>query len=280
MTHHPVAAICRTLRIAWQTAYHHGRARPTGYYRRADDETVLQQIRAVTNSRATYGYRRVWAMVNRTFRAGYNRKRIRRVMRMHGLMLPPRVHRRHGRPHLGQVQQPASNQRWCSDVFLIPCWSGEVLSVAFAIDCHDREVSAYVATPRPLTGGDIRLLMDRTLWARFGEATLKAPHAIQWLSDNGPQYTATASVLYAHELGLVPITTPAYSPESNGLAEAFVHTFKRDYVNGAELRDADTVLAQLGEWIEDYNRQAPHSALGMRPPAEYRATLQLTPPSV
>jgi hypothetical protein len=24
--------------------------------------------------------------------------------------------------------------------------------------------------------------MDRALWARFGEATLKAPHAIQWLS--------------------------------------------------------------------------------------------------
>jgi hypothetical protein len=32
---------------------------------------------AVTNSRATYGYRRVWAMVNRTFPTGYNRKRIR-----------------------------------------------------------------------------------------------------------------------------------------------------------------------------------------------------------
>ena len=99
--------------------------RPAGFYRRLTDETVLQQIRAVTNSRATYGYRRGWAMVNRTFRASYNRKRIRRLMRMHGLMLPPRVHRRHGQPHLGQVQQPASNQRWCSDIFLIPCWSGE-----------------------------------------------------------------------------------------------------------------------------------------------------------
>ena len=128
MTQHPVAAICRTLRMARQTAYYPARARPAGFYRRLDDETVLQQIRAVTNSRATYGYRRVWAMVNRTFRAGYNRKRIRRLMRLHDLMLPPRVHRRHGRPHLGQVQQPASNQRWCSDIFLIPCWSGEVLS--------------------------------------------------------------------------------------------------------------------------------------------------------
>src|SRR5205809_4313048 len=83
----------------------------------------------------------------------------------------------------------------------------------------------------------------------------------------GPQYTATASVLYAHELGLVPITTPAYSPESNGLAEAFVGTFKRDYVNGAELRDAETVLAQLGGWIDDYNtrRRIRHSACEARP---------------
>ena len=40
----------------------------------------------------------------------------------------------------------------------------------------------------------------------FGETVATAPHAIQWLSDNGPQYTATASVLDAHDLGLVPIT--------------------------------------------------------------------------
>ena len=59
------------------------------------------------------------------------------------------------------------------------------------------------------------------------------------VTDNGAQYTATATVLYTHELGLVPITTAAYSLESNGLAEAFIGTFKRDYVDGAELRDAD-----------------------------------------
>jgi integrase-like protein len=126
------------------------------------------------------------------FRAGYNRTRIRRLMRMHGLLLPPRVHRRHGRPHRGQVQQPASNQRWCSDIFLVPCWSGG-LSAAFAIDCHEREVFAWTASPRPLNGGDIRALMDKALWARFGETVATAPHAIPWLSDNGPQYTATAS---------------------------------------------------------------------------------------
>jgi hypothetical protein len=70
-----MSAICSVLGIARRTAYYVVRARPGGRYHRADDSTVLQQIRAVTNSRATYGYRRVWAMVNRTFRGGYNRKR-------------------------------------------------------------------------------------------------------------------------------------------------------------------------------------------------------------
>jgi putative transposase len=146
MTGHAMTMICGVLGLARRTAYYVARARPGGRYHRQDDGRVLQQIRAVTNSRATYGYRRVWAMVNRTFRTRYNRKRIRRVMQLHGLMLAPRVHRRHGRPHLGQIQQPTSNQRWCSDVFLIPCWSGEVISAAFTIDCHDREVPVSTAT--------------------------------------------------------------------------------------------------------------------------------------
>src|SRR5262249_19675862 len=51
---------------------------------------------------------------------------------------------------------------------------------------------------------------------------------------------------------------------------AFVKTFKRDYVSGAELRDAESVLAQLGGWIADSSTQAPHSALGMQSPVEYR----------
>jgi integrase-like protein len=33
----------------------------------------------------------------------------------------------------------------------------------------------------------------------------------------------------------------------------------------------ESVLAQLAGWFDDYNSQAPHSALGVRSPREYRA---------
>jgi hypothetical protein len=66
-----MSRVCPTLGVARRTGYYVARERPDGRYQCCDDEAVLQQIRAVTNSRATYGDRRVWAMVNRTFRTGY-----------------------------------------------------------------------------------------------------------------------------------------------------------------------------------------------------------------
>jgi transposase InsO family protein len=42
------------------------------------------------------------------------------------------------------------------------------------------------------------------------------------------------------------------SPESNGMAEAFVKTFKRDYVRINPLPDARTALSRIDHWMEDY----------------------------
>ena len=61
--------------------------------------------------------------------------------------------------------------------------------------------------------------------------------------------------------------------ESNGMAEAFVKTFKRDYVYLAELHNADEVLRALTAWFDDYNEHHPHRGLGMRSPRQYRALL-------
>ena len=54
------------------------------------------------------------------------------------------------------------------------------------------------------------------------------------------------------------------------MAEAFVNTLKRDYVQGADLSDAQTVIRLLPDWLEDYNEIAPHSALRNLSPREWR----------
>lgn len=281
MTDRPMATVCRTLRISRSTGYLRPRPRVGGFYRRQEDHEVLLAILSVTRSRASYGYRRTHVLVNRERRLRgekpYNRKRIRRVMRINDLMLPGKKRSRLDRPHTGRVIMPASNQRWCSDGFNIRCWNGGLVRVAFALDCHDREAVGHVACARDLNGHDIRLLLDRSIWFRFGERTLKTPIEIQWLSDNGGPYISLETVLYARELGFKPITTPAYSPQSNGMAEAFVNTIKRDYVSQADLSDEDTVIRQVPGWLADYNEVAPHSCLGDLSPNEFRAQQHGTP---
>jgi transposase InsO family protein len=57
----------------------------------------------------------------------------------------------------------------------------------------------------------------------------------------------------------------------NGVCEAFVKTFKRDYVRVNTRPDAISVLHQLSAWFEDYNDIHPHSGLRMRSPREFIA---------
>ena len=71
------------------------------------------------------------------------------------------------------------------------------------------------------------------------------------------------------QLGLKSCFTPVKSPQSNGMSEAFVKTLKRDYVRVNPLPDAQTVLSLIGDWIEDYNENHPHSGLKWKSPREF-----------
>jgi putative transposase len=152
--------------------------------------------------------------------------------------------------------------RWTSDAFEIACWNGEAVRVVFALDTCDREVMAWCASTASISGEMVRDLMLMAVERRFGAS--QTPHAVQWLSDNGSAYRAHETIDFAICLGLMPCFAPVRSPQSNGMAEAFVKTFKRDYAYIHDRPDAQTVLSQLPHWFEDYNEIHPHKALRMQ----------------
>jgi transposase InsO family protein len=244
-------------------------AQGVGYIQDGDAE-LLERVRPVVDRRGSYGYRRVAALLNREDGARkVNHKRVYRVMRTAGLLLQ-RYTGKSTRTHDGKIITLKSNMRWCSDSFEIRCWDGQRVQVAFALDCCDREVMAWVATTAAITGEMVRDLMAESVEARFGAIARRTPHPVQWLSDNGPPYTANETREFGEAAGLVVCTTPAYSPESNGMAEAFVRTFRRDYVYLNRLDAAEEVMRALASWFEDYNSHHPHKGLNMLSPRAFR----------
>ena len=242
-----------------------------GPQERPGDVELAAAIRRLVDARPTYGYRRIAALLKRERRsegmAPVNAKRVYRLMQKRGLLLERHTGRRRPREHDGQVATIRSNCRWCSDALEFTCWNGEVVRVAFALDCHDREVISWVATTAGISGEMIRDMMVRCVEQRFGD--IRAPHPVQWLSDNGSIFAAHRTLEIALALNLVPCFTPVESPESNGMAEAFVKTFKRDYVRVGLVPDAAAALLLVDSWMEDYNTVHPHSRLGYRSPREY-----------
>ncbi len=237
------------------------------YYQKLEDDSILLEIKNIIAIRATYGYRRITTMLNRernlSGKAMVNRKRVQRIMQMNGLSLPQTMPKQK-REHTGKVMTLFPNLRWCSDGMEIRCFNGDKVFVAFA----------YVARSEPLIADDIEELMLAAVGKCFGES-LRCPREIQWLSDRGSIYRAKSVQALSKHLNLQCCYTRAYSPESNGMAEAFVKTIKRDYVYQSDCDSAATVLKLLPAWLKDYNHVAPHSALGMRSPVEYNETVNL-----
>ena len=229
-----------------------GLARSSYFYHRAalkaSDKyaTIRTMLTDIFNSNyQCYGYRRLhamlrhegdrlWALLRRQAELdgmpAINAKRVYRIMRQNALLLerktavPPSK-----RAHTGKVAVKESNQRWCSDGFEFRCDNGEKLRVTFALDCCDREALHWAVT----TGGfDSETVQDVMLGAverRFGNELPASP--VEWLTDNGSCYRANETRQFARMLGLEPKNTAVRSPESNGIAESFVKTIKRDYIS-------------------------------------------------
>ncbi len=132
-------------------------SRPRGRYQKSEDAEMLSAIRTLTDDRPTYGYRRIWALLNRqreqTGQTRLNHKRIYRLMSHNGLLLQRYTGKPPGRAH--------------------------------------------------------------------------------------------ETISFAQSIGLVPCFTPVRSPQSNGMAESFVKTFKRDYVYVHDRPDAQSSPSQL-----------------------------------
>ena len=236
-----------------------------------DDAELRVRIHAEVADLPSYGYRRVWANLRRRSEQEglpmVNAKRVWRVTRDNGLLLESKARPTPDtRRHTGRVVVNESNRRWSSDGFEFRCDNGEKLRITFAIDCGDLEALDWAASTGGYDSNTVQDVMLRSVERRFGQNLPTSP--IEWLTDNGSAYRADETRRFAKMLGLEPKTTAIRSPQSNGVAESFVKTMKRDYIGIMPKPDSQTAVLNLSLAFEHYNEYHPHSALGYRSPRE------------
>ena len=110
--------------------------------------------------------------------------------------------------------------------------------------------------------------LEDALWARQIDA---APPELVLRRDNGLVFGAKAFVAVARRYGVSQEYITPYTPEQNGLIERFFRTLKDECVWLHNFTDFTHARREVMTWIHRYNTRRPHSALGYRSPAEYRA---------
>ncbi len=65
-------------------------------------------------------------------------------------------------------------------------------------------------------------------------------------------------------------------PMQNGICEAFNGRMRDELLNETIFYDLDHARSALARWVDAYNRQRPHSALGYMTPAAFAGTFTAT----
>ncbi len=129
------------------------------------------------------------------------------------------------------------------------------------VDDHSR--LAYVELHDDEKAETVTAFVERAL-AFFAEQGILARRL---MTDNGFSYVKNRSLreLLAHH-GIRHLTTQPYRPRTNGKVERFHQTMAREWAYGLSYRSHRHRNAALPHWLDNYNRQRPHSSIGDRPP--------------
>jgi transposase InsO family protein len=243
----------------------------------AESELVEVMCEIFDASDGNYGVPRMW----RELRRGgltINKKRVRRLMRLHGMA--GRFRRRRCQttfPGPDGYQIPDLVQRgfapgapdvaWCQDITYIPTGEGW-LYLASVLDLGSRRLLGYSMAEHMRT----ELVLDAlrmAIAARGGAVNNVIGHA-----DRGTQYTSNDYLEFCGEHHIRPSVGRTGICWDNAVAESFWESLKRECLYGKVYETRAEARRAIFRWINWYNTRRLHSSLDYVPPVDWEQQYQ------
>jgi putative transposase len=266
-----VRTMCRVLQVS-ASGYYAWRDRAPSA-RAMGNAVLTERIRQVhAESHHTYGMPRVRAeLLDQGVAA--SRKRVARLMRMHGIR---GISRRRGftvttRRNAKQPLAPdlvqrrfvadAANQLWVADMTYVPTWAGFIY-LAVVLDVWSRRVVGW-AIGETMTAELVLAALNMALQQR-------RPQGVIHHSDQGSQYTSIAFGQRCKKMGVRPSMGTVGDAYDNAMAESFFASLECELIARKSWQTKTEARLALFTYIEAwYNPRRRHSALDYLSPVNY-----------
>ena len=208
----------------------------------------------------TFGYRRIWALLRRSGLV-INKKTVWRIMHEMGLTRP-KIWYKPSRPKRIEKMRPV-------DMTGLALSDLTPLYLVIVTDCYTRKIVGWTLDRRCRAGEWVSAL--RMALESEGLTSKKDCRQLTVRSDNGSQPCSKKFVEFLGKVGVRGQYTGYNAPDDNAYVERVIRTVKEEEIWPNVYDSLSEARAAIETYMNYYNDERIHSALGYRTPNEVAA---------
>ena len=194
-----------------------------------------------------------------------NHKRVERLYRLARLHIQRRRRKKIPVADRQPLIRPGrADEVWSMDFAFDRVATGRTLKCLVIVD--DATHESVAIRPEHTIGGDhLTRLLD-------GICSLRGkPKVIR--TDNGPEFTGSAMLNWAHRAGVALRLIAPGKPNQNAYVESFIGRFRDECLNEHWFTGLEHARAIIEAWRREYNEERPKRSLGGQTPSQYAKQL-------
>jgi putative transposase len=219
-----------------------------------------------------YGYRKLtWCLV-RKYRLCINKKKVYRLCKELGILLPQRERRNQPPRKLANNRViTGPNQLWQLDIkYGYIAGKRRFFYLASIIDVFDRNIIAH-HKGKECSTKDILKVVHKALLKRNIHML---NHQLAIRTDNGPQFISRKFHEFCQEQGIEHERIPNHTPNKNAYIESFHSVLERECYQRHSFETFEEAFSIVDDYIRFYNERRYHGSLRGLSPVEYLRRLQ------